>query len=306
MIKRILSRILFFPIFLMDYSWDMLRCLSYFSLKGTSAQNESGLISQYEMTKHKLEKSLCLKILPKLNPNKYQSRIIALTNKRKVQLRHTVTDLDNIYKSELIESDFIETYSPLIAHEEIHFKDVFLNRKSVRTFTNYIIPAEQLSQIIALAKQSPSVCNRQSWRTHVYQDKKIQELLKYQNGNYAWGNNIQNLLIITSDMSTFTTSSERNQMMTEGGIFAMSVMLIAESMGLSTCALNQSNYFWKDILIHKTAQIPYNEKIIMLLAIGKAQENTTVPKSTRYSNQSFLTLHYECQAPVNHTCCPAE
>src|SRR5690606_8509042 len=113
------------------------------------------------------------------------------------------------------------------------------SRHSVRNLTNRPVLREVLNKAIEQARWTPSVCNRQSWRVHVFeskQDKKV--ALSFQNGNDGFGDCADKILLITCDLRCFFTSRERNQCFIDGGMFSMSLIYALHAAGVCSCALN--------------------------------------------------------------------
>ncbi|NBB79899.1 MAG: hypothetical protein GVY36_10710 [Verrucomicrobia bacterium] len=88
------------------------------------------------------------------------------------------------------------------------FNRVVRSRTSVRDFEPDRIPDQScIENAVSLAIRSPSVCNRQTWRVHVFTGKRAQEVLALQNGNRGFGHTIPMVLIPTSDMRYLPATS---------------------------------------------------------------------------------------------------
>lgn len=170
------------------------------------------------------------------------------------------------------------------------FEEFFKGRKSIRNFEKSEINDSIILKAVDIAKYSPSVCNRQGWRVHLFKGDDIQKILKYQNGNTGFTDSIGSLAVVTGDISYYTTF-ERNQIGIDSGIFSMSFILALHSLGLGTCALNACSSFSTEKKVKEIASIPYNEKIIMYIAIGDIKNEYYVAKSERRETRSFITFH---------------
>lgn len=169
------------------------------------------------------------------------------------------------------------------------FQEIFLERRSIRSFTDEPISENLIFKAVDLAKHTPSVCNRQAWRVHIYKDEDAQRVLKFQYGN-AGIKNIVNVAIITCDVACFT-SNERNQVNIDAGMFSMSLLLSLKNLGIETCALNACTSFNTEIKLKKTGNIPENEKVVMFIAFGYANISCNYAISNRYNTESFLSIH---------------
>ena len=170
------------------------------------------------------------------------------------------------------------------------FSNVVRSRVSVRNFDKKRIPTREIIQsAVKLAIVTPSVCNRQTWRVHVYKGEKIQELLSLQNGNRGFSHTIPTLLIITTDMRYFTGAIERYQPWIDGGMFSMTLLLALHSLGLGAVSLNWSVLNSNDKKMRERAKIPDYERIIMLIGCGYPQDSSFTPNSVRAPLESFVT-----------------
>ncbi|MCO5350238.1 MAG: nitroreductase family protein [Bryobacteraceae bacterium] len=168
----------------------------------------------------------------------------------------------------------------------------FRSRRSVRDFATAEVSDEVLRRAIYLAQQSPSVCNRQGTRVHVFRKgQTLDEILRIQNGNSGFGHLIQVAIVVTSDLRTFTSPGERNQCWVDGGMFAMTLIWALHALGLGSCALNWSKDATDHRRLHKVAQIPDNEAVVMLLAVGHLKSDFLVARSSRYTIDHILRTH---------------
>lgn len=176
--------------------------------------------------------------------------------------------------------------------QEEQFRTLCFARRSVRSYSNKDVPFEVVKQAVEIAQLSPSACNRQPWRVHVYQGReKIDSMLELQNGNKGFGNTIPLLLVLTAEMNAFFDSSERNQLFIDSGLFAMSLLLALQAKGLSTCCLNWCVAPDVDREGHRRGRIPENERIVMYLAVGYSATEASVPYSSRRNVDSLLFVH---------------
>lgn len=171
------------------------------------------------------------------------------------------------------------------------FKYFLSCRHSVRNFTNTPIRDERMQEIINVALNTPSVCNRQGWMVHYYNNKtEIKTLLGYQNGNAGFTDAVNKLLIVTGDIKAFTRY-EHNQLFVDGGLLSMNIMLALHSAGLGSCPLNTCMPFYKEENLKKVAKIPMNEKLIMMIAVGNLWDTFSVAQSEKYNLEHVLKTH---------------
>lgn len=174
----------------------------------------------------------------------------------------------------------------------IDFPTLAAMRHSVRNFADQPVSDDAIARAVRVAQQSPSACNRQAWRVHVYTsagDKA--NVLRVQNGNAGFGHLAARILVLTADTRSFVTSSERHQGYIDGGMFAMSLVYALEAQGIVSCCLNLSTYCFQDAAIHRVCRIPASEAPIMMLAIGYPPEQFQVARSARLPTESVISWH---------------
>ncbi|MFT4901577.1 MAG: nitroreductase [Lentimonas sp.] len=186
----------------------------------------------------------------------------------------------------------VRLLQPLSPADFSAFERIVETRHSVRDFEKGRIPEQELiDSALRLAIQSPSVCNRQTWRVHIYQGERAQEVLRHQNGNRGFGPDIPMVLIITSDLRYFMGAIERYQGWIDGGMFSMSLLLALHAQGLGAIPLNWSVLNRQDRRMRKVAGIPASQRIIMLVGCGYSRPGALVPQSARMPLERFVARH---------------
>ena len=162
------------------------------------------------------------------------------------------------------------------------FGEFCLSRYSVRDFSKENVSIEVIKDAIKLAQKTPSVCNRQTCKAYVLTEtSEIRRHLMLQNGNRGFGEKIDKLIIVTSDLSCFEGSTERNQAFVDGGMFAMSLLYGLHYKKLGAVALNWSYDSAQDRELHRLGIIPRNEKVILFIGVGHPSSEFKVAASCR-------------------------
>ncbi len=184
------------------------------------------------------------------------------------------------------------TRSGLLAAREQGFSAFFESRHSVRQFSGGGIPHEDIRSAVSLAQKTPSVCNRQSWKAHVYDNpSKIPRLLEIQAGSRGFGERASLVFVVTSELGCFVDAAERYQAWIDGGMFSMSLCLALHDLGYGTCCLNWSKKWADDKALRAEAEIPASEQIIMLIAVGTLPDEFEVARSFRPPVDQCLVVH---------------
>lgn len=167
------------------------------------------------------------------------------------------------------------------------FEELMRSRCSVRDFSEDALSAQEALKLVSISKYTPSVCNRQGWKAYAYDNqKKIQELLLFQNGNTGFGK-FPVLLLLVGKVRAFSRF-EHNQLFIDGGMFSMSVLLALEAAGLASCPLNLAITFEVERQLKKAAGIPPEERPIMMIAVGKRRSDFLVAASPRFNDEDIF------------------
>lgn len=178
-------------------------------------------------------------------------------------------------------------------HIESAFPEFSNSRSSVRNYSNEEIPLKCIIEALDIAKNTPSACNRQCWRTHVFSNKlQINEILKVQGGNRGFGHLANKLIVITSEIGVFTNVSERNEAFIDGGMYAMNLLYSIHYQRIAACILNCSNTIEKDKELRTLCQIRDSEVFIAMIACGMAPETFKIASSKRYEIEHTQTTFF--------------
>lgn len=165
------------------------------------------------------------------------------------------------------------------------------NRFSVRNYSEKPVPLESIKRAIKLAQKTPSVCNRQTCKVYVIEDKEIQrKALACHEGNRGFGHLADKLLLVTSDLHAFEGEHERNQPFIDGGMFAMSLIYGLHYEGLAACTMNWCATKEQDLKLRASLPIPESENVILLVTVGQYPDQFSVPKSYRKPTESVYTI----------------
>lgn len=172
------------------------------------------------------------------------------------------------------------------------FRSFFESRHSIRQFSGGIIPLHDIRQAIEISQKTPSVCNRQSWKVHLYTNpEKMSRMLAIQAGSRGFGEKASVLLAITCELGSFVDVGERYQAWIDGGMFSMAICLALHELGYGSCCLNWSKTWSVDKELRLVADIPVSEQIIMLVAVGTLPSVFSVARSYRPSVDHCLVIH---------------
>ncbi|MCK0122114.1 nitroreductase family protein [Loktanella sp. F6476L] len=167
--------------------------------------------------------------------------------------------------------------------------DFFWSRHSVRQYADTPVAMEMIHAAVDMARKTPSVCNRQGARVHVFAD--AQKALSWQPGNTGFGHLASRALIVTADLQAFSGTGERNQPFVDGGMFAMSLLYALHAQGLGACPLAWSMRADKDRDMRAALDIPDSEVVIMMISVGNLPDTLAVAKSHRMELEHYMVEH---------------
>jgi nitroreductase len=180
----------------------------------------------------------------------------------------------------------------LINNSTKDFKTLSGNRYSIRDFSALKVDISILTNAIEIAQKTPSVCNRQPWKVHVISSTNlISNVLEIQGGLSSQGNNVSQLLLITSDNDNLRSYEEKNEGYVDCGMFSMSLLYSLEYLGVATCPLNANLNIKNEKIIRKMLHIGENENLIMFIAVGNYREKIIVPVSCRNDLSKFVKYY---------------
>lgn len=157
----------------------------------------------------------------------------------------------------------------------------FGTRHSVRDFSDRVVEPKTLESAVALAINTPSVCNRQAWNVRFSDGEAARSVLRFQNGSGSFNRSVPVVAIVTVDTRLFAAASERNQPWIEGGLFAMSLVWALHALGLDACMLNMSVSNETAGQLRSVAGIDDAELVVMMIAIGYGREGHRRARSPR-------------------------
>ena len=205
------------------------------------------------------------------------------------KLNKLLTQLDE--EKILQESSGIKTVQKdYIIKNTKDFKDLLYNRHSIRFFSNREVPKEVIEEALKLAQQTPSACNRQGWKTHVYMGENAIKLVKWQGGSRGFEEEIHCAILVTANLKAFL-SHEIHQAYIDGGLYAMNLINALTYIGLGTIPLSCG--FHESQLRNLTEfNIPQNEVPILIIGLGWMEDEFKVAISKRKNITETNTFHY--------------
>lgn len=180
-----------------------------------------------------------------------------------------------------------------LKYEQIHegmtstFDKFSQSRFSVRDFGEEVISREDIIKALKLCERTPTACNRQSQRIHIFMNKeKMQKLFKMQKGCNGFIENMQGAILVCSDMRRYSFR-EINQMFVDGGLYAMNLLYALHYYNIANIPLTMAHRTSYLMKIKKEMNIPQNEQPVLLIGIGSYKKEYKAAQSVRYNWESY-------------------
>lgn len=243
------------------------------------------LIVNYEKKGYKrtAQVDVAINLLKKYKKQNYKYKCLDPETKNKI---------DNMVVCNSYEVGFKTfTNNEFFKNAESDFSLLADSRYSLRDFSDEEVSLRDIISAIEIAQKSPSVCNRQTSRVYILTNKnEIKAHLQIQNGNRGFGNKINKLLIITSDLNYFYGVEERNQAFVDGGIFAMSLLYALHHKKIGAITLNWAYSSSQNEELHNLGIVPKDKKVILFIGVGHAPAKFKVACSNRRDVNEIINI----------------
>lgn len=207
------------------------------------------------------------------------------------------TELDGIIKVNNIDSNVLKKSGFIVCSREemlentkIDFGKLACNRYSFRHFSDKNVSNDVIIRALDIAKKSPSACNRQAYRAHVFSGKNKDEILRLQGGANSFYNEANKAVLITGNMNRYFTT-EMHLPYVDASLFAMSFIYALTSLGIASIPLTMGRNLETLKLVKDKMSIPENEVPVILIAIGHYPDKATLSLSHRNDAETFTTFH---------------
>ncbi|MBQ1841901.1 MAG: nitroreductase [Bacteroidales bacterium] len=169
------------------------------------------------------------------------------------------------------------------------FEALLNSRHSIRYFKDEPVGKELIDKALRMASRTPSACNRQAWRTHVYSGRRAHALLQWQGGCRGFEDEIGTAILVTADLRAFLYY-EQGQAYIDGGLYAMNLINALHSEGLGTIPLS-CGFTFEKLESLKEFGVPEYEVPILIIGTGVMEDMVKVPVSDRRPIESTNIYH---------------
>lgn len=165
------------------------------------------------------------------------------------------------------------------------------SRCSVRSFTGEKVPVEIVREVINLANNAPSVCNRQPATIILVESKPlIDKILEIQGGVKGYSEKVNQLIVVTCNRNYFYSVGERNQLYVDGGIYLMNLLYALHYYKIATCPAHWGMPVEEDEKMRNILHISDAFQIISLVVIGVPTDEFKTTLSLRKTHEENLIV----------------
>lgn len=159
----------------------------------------------------------------------------------------------------------------------------FADRHSIRDFAGTEVSREAILRAIRAAQCAPSACNRQAVRAYVLPSAKVCEFYADDlNGIGGFAESADKFIFITGKVSAYDRG-EYNQHIVSASIFATYLIEALFAQGIGSCMVQRPlGYSTKWNTIAEKLDVPMDERLVLMIAIGNLKDEYKVPVSKRF------------------------
>jgi nitroreductase len=166
------------------------------------------------------------------------------------------------------------TYDQLLA--------LALNRRSVRWFLDKPVPRDLIDRALAVARQSPTACNRLPYEFLVFDDPAlVKRIAGIPFGASGYSHQIPTIIVIKGDLSSYFSPRDRHVPYIDASLAAMGFIYALETLGLHSSPINWPDFEPLESKMAKALKLKPYERVIMLLAVGYADPQGSVGSSRK-------------------------
>lgn len=160
--------------------------------------------------------------------------------------------------------------------------NLFKKRRSVRWYKQAPIDQQLLIEASDMASFAPSACNRQPYKFLFFNNPNLAtKIAECAGGTSGFADNIPCICAVVGDLSYYEYERDRHLIYIDASLAAMQLMLALEVQGLSSCSINWPEVADNEKRIRKLIPLSSFQRVIMLIAVGFAEESGAIPFSSK-------------------------
>lgn len=155
-------------------------------------------------------------------------------------------------------------------------------RRSVRWFLKKKVARKDIDDALMVARQSPTACNRLPYEYRIFDDPElVKKVANTPFGTAGYADNIPAIAVLVGKLDSYFSTRDRHAIYVDSSLSAMSFAFALETKGISTCMINWPDFEPLERKMQKLLGLRFDERPIMLIAIGYADPKAEVPYSQK-------------------------
>jgi nitroreductase len=155
-------------------------------------------------------------------------------------------------------------------------------RRSVRWFRQQAVPRELIDKALLVGRQSPSACNRLPYEFRIFDDPEmVRRVAAIPFGSAGYAHQIPTIAVVVGRLNHYFSPRDRHVIYVDSALACMPFMLALETLGLSSSVINWPDFEPLEAKMQKALGLDYDERVIMLIAIGYADPEGLVAYSEK-------------------------
>jgi len=159
-----------------------------------------------------------------------------------------------------------------------------VQRRSVRWFKDKKVSRKLIDKALLVGRQSPTACNRLPYEFRIFDDEKmVKKVAGIPFGAGGYAHQIPTIIVVVGKLDSYFSARDRHAIYVDSSLAAMSFMYGLETLGLSSTVINWPDFEPLEAKMQKTLNLDVSERVIMLIAVGYAQDTGEIPYSQKKS-----------------------
>lgn len=159
-----------------------------------------------------------------------------------------------------------------------------MRRRSVRWFKPDPVPRGLIDQALLVARQAPTACNRLPYEFRIFDDPAmVKKIAGIPFGSAGYAHQIPTVVVVVGRLNHYFSPRDRHVIYVDSSLAAMGFMLALETLGLSSSVINWPDFEPLESKMQKALNLDYDERVIMLIAVGHADPEGLIPYSQKKS-----------------------
>lgn len=170
---------------------------------------------------------------------------------------------------------------------EVGYEDMLAlaqQRRSIRWFRQEAVPRDLLDKALLVARQAPTACNRLPYEFRIFDDPElVTRIAGIPFGSAGYSHQIPAVAVVVGRLHHYFSARDRHAIYVDSSLAAMGFMFALETLGLSSSVINWPDFEPLEKKMQNTLNLDYDERVVMLIAIGYADPDGLIPYSQKKS-----------------------